>query len=77
MNLAQDDIWLGRSRRKRAMEVITRLAKEYCPMPYRKFVSMASYRTGLSRRKVGDDYLVALLDVEILENKEGNLSIVE
>ena len=78
MNLAhEDDIWLGQSRRRRAMEVISRLAKKLCPMPYRKFVSMASYLTGLSRRKVADDYLVVLLDVGILEIKEGNLSVVE
>jgi len=77
MNLAQDDIWLGQSRRRRAMEVISRLAKELCPMPYRKFVSMVSYRTGLSWRKVADDYIVVLLDVGILEVKEGTLSVVE
>jgi len=59
------------------MEIISRLAKELCPMPYRKFVSMVSYRTGLSRRKVADDYIVVLLDVGILENKEGTLSVVE
>ncbi|MFX0200388.1 MAG: hypothetical protein ACFFCW_30080 [Candidatus Hodarchaeota archaeon] len=78
MNLTQeDDIWLGQSRRRRAMEVISRLAKELCPMSYKKFVSMVSYRTGLSRRKVADDYIVVLLDVGILEIKEGTLSVVE
>ena len=60
----------ARGRSTRAMEIISRLAKELCPMPYRKFVSMVSYRTGLSRRKVADDYIVVLLDVWILENKE-------
>ena len=77
MELAQDDIWLGQGRRRRAMEIISRLAKELCPMPYRKFVSMVSYRTGLSRRKVADDYIVVLLDVGILENKAGTLTVME
>ena len=59
------------------MDVISRLAKELCPMPYRKFVSMVSYRTGLSRRKLADDYIVVLLDVGILVNKEGTLNVAE
>lgn len=78
MNLThEDEIWLGQGRRKRAMDVISRLAKELCPMPYRKFISMISYRTGLSRRKIADDYIVVLLDVGILEMKEGTLNVVE
>jgi len=77
MGIAQDDIWLGQGRRRRAMDIISRLAKELCPMSYRKFVSMVSYRTGLSRRKVADDYIVVLLDVGILENIAGTLSVVE
>jgi hypothetical protein len=78
MNLAQEeDIWLGQRRRRRAMDVISRLAKELCPMPQGRFVSLVSYRTGLSRRKVADDYLVILLDVGILKVNEGNLHLAE
>ena len=78
MNLTQeDDIWLGQKRRKRAMDIISRLAKELCPISHRKFVSLVSYRTGLSPRKVADDYLEILLDVGILEIKEGILTLVE
>ena len=74
---APDEIWLGQGRRKRAMDVISRLAKENCPMSYKKLASIISYQTGLSRRKITDDYLVVLLDVGILENKQGILSIVD
>lgn len=73
----EEDMWLGQRRRKRAMDTITRLAKELCPIPPSKFVSMVSYRTGLSRRKIADDYLETLLDVGILEIKEGILTVVE
>jgi hypothetical protein len=73
----EDDIWLGQTRRKRAMEIISRLAKEMCPLPFSKFVSFVSYKTGLSRRKVETDYLETLLDVEILELKEGILQLKE
>jgi len=73
----EEDIWLGQRRRRRAMDTITRLAKELCPIPPSKFVSVVSYRTGLSRRKIADDYLETLLDVGILEFKEGTLYIVE
>ena len=38
---------------------------------------MVSYRTGLSRRKVADDYLVVLIDVGIVELKNGVLSVKE
>ena len=78
MNLTrEDDIWLGQRRRRRAMDIISRLAKELCPISRSKFVSMVSYRTGLSRRKVAEDYLVVLLDVEILKVSEGTLNLVE
>jgi len=73
----EDDIWLGQRRRRRAMEIISRLAKELCPMSHRIFVSQVSYRTGLSRRKVADDYLETLLDVGILKVEEGLLTVVE
>ena len=76
MNLAkEEDIWLGQRRRRRAMDIISKLAKELCPMPQGKFISIASYRTGLSRRKIADDYLVILLDVGILTVKEGILHL--
>ena len=73
----EEDIWLGQRRRRRAMDIISRLAKDLCPLSHRKFVSLVSYRTGLSPRKVADDYLEILLDVRILEIKEGILQVVE
>ena len=76
MNLAkEEDIWLGQRRRMRAMDVFQKLAKELCPMPQGKFISIASYLTGLSRRKVADDYLLVLLDVGILTVNEGILHL--
>ena len=59
------------------MDTISRLAKEMLPMSEKKWVSMVSYRTGLSRRKVADDYLVVLIDVGIVELRDGILSFVE
>ena len=72
----EDDVWLGQRRRRRAMEIVTRLAKEMCPISQGKFVSAVSYRTGLSRRKISDDYLVVLLDVGILRRNDGTLHLV-
>lgn len=77
MDLTQeDDIWLGQSRRKRSMDIISRLAKEMCPISHGKFVSFVSYKTGLSRRKIAEDYLVVLTDVGILQLSEGMLHLV-
>ena len=76
MDLSKDDdIWLGQRRRRRAMEIILGLAKEMCPVPQGIFVSAVSYRTGLSRRKIGDDYLVVLLDVGHLRRNDGMLHL--
>ena len=73
----EEDIWLGQRRRRRAMNAITRLARELCPISPSRFVSFVSFRTGLSRRKIADDYLETLLDVGILDNQEGVLTVVE
>ena len=74
---AEEDIWRGTSRRRQTMDTISRLANELLPMSEKKWVSMISYRTGLSRRKVADDYLVVLIDVGIIELRSGVLSVVE
>lgn len=71
----EEDIWLGQSRRKRAMDIISRLAKEMCPISHGKFVSIVSYKTGLSRRKIAEDYLVVLTDVGILQLNGGMLHL--
>lgn len=67
----EKDIWQGQERRKRAMDTITRLAQECFPMDYDEFACMVSYRTGLSLRKVTDEYLKILLTLGIVE-RDGN-----
>jgi hypothetical protein len=52
---SEENLWLGQDRRKRAMETILKLAREHCPVPYKKFACIVSYRTGLSLRKIQDD----------------------
>jgi len=64
---SEEDIWLGQGRRKRAMDTVERLAKELCPIPYKRFVCTVSYRTGLSYRKIADDYLEVLLQIGLLK----------
>jgi hypothetical protein len=76
LNGEEEDIWLGQKRRKRAMDIILNLAKETCPISSSKFVSYVSYRTGLSRRKVRDDYLETLIDVALLELEKGILHYI-
>lgn len=58
------------------MAIISRMAKEKCPMPYKKFVSQTVYLTGLSPRKVREDYIDVLVDVGILRINEGTLDVV-
>jgi len=74
---SEEDIWLGQGRRKRAMETILKLAKELCPIPYKRFVCIVSYRTGLSYRKITDDYLEVLLGIELLKRNENVLTVAE
>lgn len=72
---SEEDIWLGQERRKRAMETIQKLARELCPTSYKRFACTVSYRTGLSYRKITDDYLVVLLQIGILKRKENTLTV--
>jgi hypothetical protein len=72
---SEENLWLGQDRRKRAMETILKLARELCPKPYKKFACIVSYRTGLSLRKITDDYLEVLLELGLLERKENNLNL--
>ena len=66
---------LDRGRRKRAIEQIMKLAEEYCPISLKKFSCIASYKTGLSLRKITDDYLVILLELGFLRRNNGNLEL--
>jgi len=69
------DIWQGQERRKRAMETIKNLAQELFPMEYDKFACIVSYRTGLSLRKITDEYLKILLTVGIIERNSNTLTL--
>ena len=76
--LAQEDkLWPGTIKRNQQMETITRLAKEMCPSTHKKFISYASYRTGLTPRKIREDYVEVLLDVGILILSGGMLNIAD
>jgi len=74
---SEEDLWLGQARRKRAQETITRLAKETCPISYKRFVCLVSYRTGLSYRKISDDYLEILLELGLLKRNDNILTMAE
>ncbi len=71
---SEEDVWLGQGRRKRAMETILKLAKELCPIPCKKFACLVSYRTGLSLRKITDDYLEVLLEIGLLKRNDNILT---
>jgi len=46
-------------------------------MSFKEFACLVSYKTGLSLRKITDDYLEVLLNVGVLKEKGGILSVVE
>ena len=52
-----------------------KLAKELLPMPYKRFACTISYRTGLSLRKVTDDYLEVLIELGFLTRDDGVLEL--
>ena len=72
---SEEDLWLGQERRKRATDTILRLARELLPMPHKRFACIVSYRTGLSYRKVTDDYLEVLLGIGYLRRNENLLTL--
>jgi hypothetical protein len=59
------------------MEIIEDIAKELCPISLRKFVSKVSYRTGLSLRKISDDYVRILIDIGFLTLTKNTLFLNE
>ncbi len=78
LNLAiEDSLWLGQARRKRAMDAVMKLAKEECPMPCNKFACLVSFRTGLSLRKITDDYLEVLLEIGLLKRNDNIMTLGE
>lgn len=78
LNLTSEEgIWLGQDRRKRAMETIKKLARESCPISYKKFACLVSFRTGFSLRKVTDDYLEILLVLGLLKRNDNILTFEE
>lgn len=70
-----EEEWLGQGRRKRAVEKILKIARELCPIQYKRFACTVSYRTGLSLRKVTDDYLEVLLELGFLKRNDGILEL--
>jgi hypothetical protein len=74
---SEENIWFGQARRKRAMDSIIKLARELCPIQYKKFVGIVCFRTGLSLRKVTDDFLEILLELGLLKLNEGILTLNE
>lgn len=66
VNTGSGNIWLGQTRRKVAFKILEELVKELSPMDYKTFICHASYKTGLSLRKISDDYLEILLNTGIV-----------
>lgn len=71
----ESDVWLGQERRKRAMETVKRIAKELLPMEYNKFSCIISYRTGLSLRKITDEYLKILIEIGFIKRTGDTLHL--
>jgi hypothetical protein len=51
------------------------LAKELLPMSFKKFACTVCYRTGLSLRKVTDDYIEVLMELDFLRRNGGMLEL--
>ena len=75
--VSEESNWLGQDRRKRAMATILKLAKELCPISYKHFACTVSYRTGLSLRKITDDYLEVLIELGLLKRNDNILILGE
>jgi hypothetical protein len=59
------------------METIKNLAQELFLMEYDKFACIVSYRTGLSLRKITDEYLKILLTVGIIQRNGNTLTFAQ
>lgn len=60
------NIWMGQKRRKVAFSIIQELCKEIAPISFKKFCCEVAYRTGLSLRKISDDYMEILVSTNVI-----------
>ena len=58
--------FLGSKRRKEAQATILQICKELLPIDYNTAIKTIAYRTGLSCRKVDEDYIDMFITMDIL-----------
>jgi hypothetical protein len=75
LEVRQKSEFLGTERRKNAMRIILQLCRENLPMEYKKFICVLSYRTGLTIRKVEEDYIEVLKTVGVLQQNKYMLEL--
>lgn len=61
-------IFQGTTKRNEMMKKILQIAREQLPMNQKKFTNVVAFMTGLTPRKVAEDYLQLMLDVDVLQN---------
>lgn len=74
---SEENIWIGQERVKRAYSIIIKLSKELCPCNYEIFISNLTFRMGLSRRKIEEDYVRALVNLGFLATNGHSIKFIK
>ncbi len=69
--------FIGTDRRKKTMSVIMQLCRELLPLDESEAVNIISFRTGLTTRKIEEDYIAVLKSIKFLDTENFALKVGE
>lgn len=68
-------IFQGTGKRNEMMKKILQISREQLPMNQKKFINFVAFVTGLTPRKVCEDYIQLMIDVEVLQMQGSNYEL--
>lgn len=67
LTMGKNNIFTGTSKRDKMMQSIVQMARELLPMSQKEFINTVAFNTGLTTRKVQEDYIDLLVTVHIIQ----------
>lgn len=79
LEVQQKSEFLGTQRRKNAMSTVMQICREYCnpEINYNELLNLLCYRTGLTKRKLEEDYIEVLIGIKFLQHNKFNIELGE
>jgi hypothetical protein len=77
LQINSKSVFNGTNRRNQMMQAIVQMCREQLPMPQKEFINIVAFNTGLTTRKVQEDYLDVLVSVHVLQINKFNYELGE